>query len=80
MHGKRIKIKSSVEAINKRTQIAYTVFSKVESMITTPQTGFKITWIQVINAISEFMRLYVHFVQKTQHEVFGNLAFFEGGG
>ncbi|MEY3881682.1 MAG: hypothetical protein RIQ94_2478, partial [Pseudomonadota bacterium] len=31
------------------------------------------TWIQVINAISEFMQLCVQLVQKTPHEVFGNL-------
>ena len=38
------------------------------------------TWIQVINAIPEFMQLCVQLVQKTPHEVFGNLTLFEGGG
>jgi hypothetical protein len=37
-------------------------------------------WIQVINAIPEFMQLCVQLVQKTPHEVFGNLTLFEGGG
>ena len=39
-----------------------------------------IAWIQVINAIPEFMRLCVQLVQKTRHEVFGNLTLFEVGG
>ncbi|MFI3190882.1 hypothetical protein BCS42_00440 [Crenothrix sp. D3] len=38
------------------------------------------SWIQVINAIPEFMQLCVQLVQKTPHKVFGNLILFEGGG
>ena len=38
------------------------------------------SWIQVINAIPEFMRLCVQVVQKIRHEVFGSLILFEVGG
>jgi hypothetical protein len=33
------------------------------------------TWIQVINAIPEFMQLCVQLDQKTPHEAFGNTSF-----
>jgi hypothetical protein len=38
------------------------------------------TWIQVINAIPEFMQLYAQLDQKTLNEVFDSLNLFEGGG
>ena len=52
--------------------------ANLESDVTHFQT--KEAWIQVINAIPEFMQLCVQLVQKTPHEVFGNLALFEDGG